>query len=59
MRVIDELPEQFQSRNNFFETIFKDGEEKKFNFFLRPVERGEYHFGDLIIYARSLLGIYE
>lgn len=56
MRVIDELPEQFQSRNNFFETTFKAGEEKKFNFSLRPVERGEYHFGDIIIYAKSLLG---
>jgi uncharacterized protein (DUF58 family) len=56
MRVIDELPEQFQSRSNFFEKTFKAGEEKKFNYFLRPVERGEYHFGDIIIYAKSLLG---
>ena len=56
MRVIDELPVQFQSRKNYFEANFKAGEEKKFNFFLRPVERGEYHFGDLVIYAKSLLG---
>ena len=56
MRIIDELPVQFQSRKNFFEAKFKAGEEKKFNFFLRPVERGEYHFGDLVIYAKSLLG---
>src|SRR6188768_896600 len=56
MRVIDELPDQFQSRNNFFETTFRAGQEKRFDFFLRPVERGEYHFGDLIIYASSLLG---
>ena len=56
MRVIDELPEQFQSRNNFFEAIFKPGEEKRINFFLRPVERGEYHFGDIIIYTKSLMG---
>src|SRR6185369_11675919 len=34
MRVIDELPNQFQSRNNFFEGTFKAGQEKKFNFFL-------------------------
>ena len=56
MRVIDELPDQFQSRNNFFEATFRAGQEKRFNFFLRPVERGEYHFGDLVIYASSLLG---
>lgn len=54
--VIDELPEQFQSRNNFFDLVFKAGEEKKINFFLRPVERGEYKFGDIIVYASSLLG---
>jgi len=56
LKVIDELPYQFQSRNNFFEMLFQAGEEKKINFFLRPVERGEYQFGNIIIYARSLLG---
>lgn len=56
LRIIDELPEQFQSRSNFFEATFKAGEEKKFRFSLRPVQRGEYHFGDIIIYAKSLLG---
>ena len=56
MHVIDELPEQFQARNHYFDSIFKAGEEKKFHFFLRPVERGEYHFGDIIVYASSMLG---
>jgi uncharacterized protein (DUF58 family) len=56
MHMIDELPDQFQVRNNFFDGLFKANEEKKFNFFLRPVERGEYHFGNLVIYASSLLG---
>jgi uncharacterized protein (DUF58 family) len=56
LKLIDELPEQFQSRNNFSEMVFKAREEKKINFFLRPVERGEYHFGNIIMYASSLLG---
>ena len=56
MKVIDELPDQFQLRNFFYRKIFKAGEEKKFNFTLRPVERGEYNFGNIIIYASSLLG---
>ena len=47
LKVIDELPFQFQSRNNFFESIYRAGEEKKISFFLRPVERRisfwEYH----------------
>src|SRR5215203_1434959 len=37
MRIIDELPEQFQSRNSFFETTFRAGQEKKIDFNLRPV----------------------
>jgi uncharacterized protein (DUF58 family) len=56
LRVIDELPDQFQSRTDYFEKTFASGEEHKFNFFLRPVERGEYKFGDIIIYISSLLG---
>jgi uncharacterized protein (DUF58 family) len=56
MEIIDELPEQFQARNHFFKTRFNAGEEKKFPVLLRPVERGEYHFGNILIYASSLLG---
>lgn len=56
MHLIDELPEQFQSRDKFFKIAFKANEEKKFNFLLRPIERGEYQFGNIIIYASSLLG---
>lgn len=57
MKIIDELPEQFQARRHYFEKIFKAGEEKKINFFLRPVERGEYHFGNIILYVSSRLGL--
>ena len=56
MHIIDELPEQFQARNHFFADTFSPHEEKKFSFHLRPVERGEYHFGNLMIYTSSLLG---
>jgi uncharacterized protein (DUF58 family) len=56
MKTIDELPEQFQARKNSFTATFAAGEERKFPFLLRPVERGEYHFGNIIIYVSSLLG---
>ena len=56
LRIIDELPEQFQARNHKYESNFNPGEEKRFPFLLRPVERGEYHFGKNLIYASSLLG---
>jgi hypothetical protein len=39
MRVIDELPDQFQSRNNFFETTFGAGQERNL-IFSEPVKRG-------------------
>lgn len=56
LQLIDELPEQFQSRKNYLEADFNPGEERKFNITLRPVERGEYHFGDIIVYISSQLG---
>lgn len=56
MEIIDELPEQFQARNHFFKAMFNTSEEKRFPVLLRPVERGEYHFGNILIYANSLLG---
>jgi len=56
VQIIDELPEQFQARNHHYESNFNPGQEKRFPFLLRPVERGEYYFGNIIIYISSLLG---
>jgi uncharacterized protein (DUF58 family) len=57
MEVIDELPLQFQERHHFFKQTFGPGQEKKFAYSLRPVERGAYQFGNIIIYISSLLNI--
>ena len=57
MEIIDELPEQFQARNHFYKETLKTGEGKNIPFVLRPVERGEYHFGNIIIYVSSLMGL--
>jgi uncharacterized protein (DUF58 family) len=57
MEVIDELPLQFQERYHFFKQTFGPGQEKKFAYSLRPVERGAYQFGNIIIYISSLLNI--
>ncbi|MBI2731105.1 MAG: DUF58 domain-containing protein [Sphingobacteriales bacterium] len=54
--VIDEMPAQFQVRNYKWQQQFKPGEEKVVKYTLRPVERGEYHFGNIIILVRSMLG---
>ncbi|MFT3844102.1 MAG: DUF58 domain-containing protein [Lacibacter sp.] len=57
--VIDELPLQFQQRNFSIKLSFKPGEEKELLYKLRPVERGEYHFGSVQVFVQSLLGLVE
>ncbi len=57
MEIIDELPVQFQKRDWMLTHRFKAIEQKNIIYTLRPVERGEYHFGRLILYIRSLLGL--
>lgn len=55
--VIDELPVQFQLRNQRFEAKLKAGGTTTIQYKLRPVERGEYEFGKIILLIRSGLGI--
>jgi uncharacterized protein (DUF58 family) len=45
--VIDEIPVQFQERNWERKTSIKRGEKHLIDYSLRPVERGEYHFGKI------------
>lgn len=57
MEIIDELPVQFQKRDWKLFYRFKAREQKNIIYKLRPVERGQYHFGRIILYVRSLLGL--
>lgn len=57
IEIIDELPVQFQKRDWKLVHRFKAGEQKNLLYKLRPVERGEYSFGDIILYTKSLLGL--
>ena len=57
MALIDELPVQFQKRDFLYKTNVKKGEPNIFEYSVRPVERGEYVFGNLNIYASSPLKI--
>lgn len=59
MEIIDELPVQFQKRNWKLVHRFKTGEQKNIIYNLRPVERGEYEFGNTVIYTKSLLGFLQ
>ncbi len=57
MEIIDELPVQFQKRNWQLNNRFNATEIKYISYKLRPVTRGEYHFGPIIIYVSSMLGL--
>ncbi|WP_243739368.1 DUF58 domain-containing protein [Flavicella sediminum] len=54
--IIDELPFQFQIRDFSLTHKLKPQETKKLNYELKPTQRGEYHFGDLLVYTKSSIG---
>ncbi len=54
-KIIDEIPFQFQKRDFLFKQKLKASSEKSLQYHLRPTERGEYWFGNLIIYVQSPL----
>jgi uncharacterized protein (DUF58 family) len=56
LKVIDELPFQFQSRNIEFDLSIDSGKRKTLQYIVRPVKRGEYDFGAVNIYTRSPIG---
>jgi uncharacterized protein (DUF58 family) len=55
--IIDEIPEQFQERNFKIDRKLKATSTTEIEYKLRPVERGEYHFGKLNIYVTSIFGL--
>ncbi|MBT8257725.1 MAG: DUF58 domain-containing protein [Bacteroidia bacterium] len=56
-KIIDEIPEQFQVRNFAIKRKLAPSSSSSLQYELRPVERGEYHFGRLNVYASSVLGL--
>ncbi|NIX65694.1 DUF58 domain-containing protein [Gaetbulibacter sp. S0825] len=57
IKIIDEIPEQFQVRNFSIERKLDATSKTKLQYELRPTERGEYHFGKLNIYATTVFGL--
>lgn len=53
--IIDEIPYQFQVRDFSIQQKLKANGEDQIQHYLRPTTRGEYHFGQLNIYANSPL----
>lgn len=55
--IIDELPIQFQKRDFLISLPLNSNEAHKLDYSVRPVERGEYRFGNLNIYTSTPLKI--
>jgi uncharacterized protein (DUF58 family) len=53
LRIIDELPDQFQERNFSLLVNLKGGESQQLDYSLRPRERGEYIFHAINVFIRS------
>jgi uncharacterized protein (DUF58 family) len=57
VKVYDELPEQFQLRDHYFEKSVPARGQSEIHFSLRPFKRGNYNFGALNIFTMSPLGL--
>ncbi|WP_298151321.1 DUF58 domain-containing protein [Flavobacterium sp.] len=57
IKLVDEIPFQFQVRNFNINSTISPSSEKAIVYQLRPTERGEYFFGNLNIYVSSPLRI--
>lgn len=59
LNVIDEIPHQFQRRDINFEVRLAPRTTSTIRYNLRPVKRGEYHFGVVNVFARTPLGLFR
>jgi len=57
VRIIDEIPAQFQIRNSEIKTKLKAKDEVILGYLLKPVMRGEYHFGRLNVFISQSLSL--
>lgn len=57
IKLIDEMPFQYQKRDFEIDTKLDKLSDKKITYTLRPLERGEYHFGNLNVYVTSPIGL--
>ncbi|WP_100614977.1 DUF58 domain-containing protein [Confluentibacter citreus] len=57
LEIIDEIPEQFQVRDFKLRETIPPKKSKSIQYHLTPTKRGEYHFGNLNIYASSVINL--
>lgn len=57
IKVIEQLPKQFQVRDFSRRTNMEVKGRVTINYLLKPLSRGEYHFGNLLGYVESQIGL--
>jgi len=57
LRIIDEVPFQFQLRNMDLRMRLSPRENRQVRYTLKPVKRGEYHFGAMNVFVSSIFGL--
>lgn len=57
VKIIDEIPFQFQKRDFLLKKNIKTKENILLEYILEPKERGEYHFGNLNVFVNSPIGL--
>lgn len=57
LTIYDELPHQFQMRNFRMKVDLKPDEEQYLKYTLRPLKRGEYHFGVINAITTTRIGL--
>jgi uncharacterized protein (DUF58 family) len=59
MEIIDEIPAIFRRRDILFKTKLQPRSSKIITYRLRPVERGKYGFGNIILYLSTVSGLIQ
>lgn len=59
LRIIDELPYQFQKRDFEMTLRIQPGQEQMLHYELTPIERGVYQFGQVHFYLETTLGLLQ
>ncbi len=55
LSIIDEIPTQFQKRDFIIQLSLSPAKKQEITYTLRPVKRGEYHFGNTQLFIQSSL----
>lgn len=57
LKIIEELPVQFDIRNNLFKYALGPQESSVFRYLVKPLERGEYDFGFCQLFITTRIGL--